>query len=194
MAREPVLIVVSGIPGAGKSTVGRAIADRLDLTFLDKDDFLEDLFATSLDVTRHALSRQADEHFLEAVWREPEAAAVSFWRRTELSTTSGTPIDQFPTNRRLIEVWCDCPPVVAHQRFFARVRHSAHGDQRRDRVETLAQFQRLAQLGPLGVGHLIRVDTNQRVDIDDIGRQLASDPAAPPRDAVRGDRAPRGAE
>jgi gluconokinase len=34
-----MLIVVMGVSGAGKTTVGRALADSLDATFLDADDF-----------------------------------------------------------------------------------------------------------------------------------------------------------
>jgi shikimate kinase / 3-dehydroquinate synthase len=36
-------VVVTGLPGAGKTTVGRALAAALDVPFLDKDDFLDDL-------------------------------------------------------------------------------------------------------------------------------------------------------
>jgi gluconokinase len=34
-----VIVVVMGVAGAGKSTVARAIADQLDLPFLEADDF-----------------------------------------------------------------------------------------------------------------------------------------------------------
>lgn len=37
---SPPLIVI-GAPGAGKSTVGRGVADRLDLPFADSDDRIE---------------------------------------------------------------------------------------------------------------------------------------------------------
>ncbi|WP_370645738.1 AAA family ATPase [Ruegeria sp. Ofav3-42] len=37
-------IVVTGLPASGKTTVAREIAKRLGLVFLDKDDFLEELY------------------------------------------------------------------------------------------------------------------------------------------------------
>ena len=37
-------IAVTGLPGSGKSTVGRTVARSLDCAYLDKDDFLEQLF------------------------------------------------------------------------------------------------------------------------------------------------------
>ena len=134
--KSSFLIVVSGVPEAGKSTVGRAIADRLNATVLDKDDFLETLFDTDQG-QRNELSRGADELFLEAIAQRPQAVAVSFWRRSELSESSGTPFDRFPAGRQIVEVWSDCPVDVAHRRFFSRSRHSSHRDEERDRAETL---------------------------------------------------------
>ena len=37
-------IVVSGLPGSGKSTLGQQLATALGLPFLDKDTILERLF------------------------------------------------------------------------------------------------------------------------------------------------------
>ena len=41
-------IVVSGLPASGKTQIGRQLARALDYAFLDKDDFLEDLYDQSL--------------------------------------------------------------------------------------------------------------------------------------------------
>ncbi|SFB72583.1 gluconokinase [Nocardioides terrae] len=38
MTRTTPLVVVMGVSGSGKSTVGRAVADRLDVDFVDGDD------------------------------------------------------------------------------------------------------------------------------------------------------------
>jgi cytidylate kinase len=40
----PVVVVVTGLPGAGKSTVGRRIADHFNLPFITKDTFKELIF------------------------------------------------------------------------------------------------------------------------------------------------------
>ena len=39
-------IVVSGLPGSGKTTVARTLASLLDLPVFDKDEILEQLFDT----------------------------------------------------------------------------------------------------------------------------------------------------
>lgn len=141
---------------------------------LDKDDYLEELFgAENADPERRReLSRRADELLLGDIGRHRSAVVVSFWRRVELSATSGTPVDRLPSAGELVEVWCDCRPEIALDRFFARRRHPAHGDEHRDRAATLKDFRRLAMLGPLGAGRLVRVDTNGELDIDDVLTRL----------------------
>ena len=37
-------LLVTGIPASGKSTIARALAEKLGLEIWDKDDILEDLF------------------------------------------------------------------------------------------------------------------------------------------------------
>ena len=88
-------VVVTGLPGAGKTTVGRALAVELGVPLLDKDDILEDLLDRSSDpaTQRPELSRAADAIFIEHAKLQPAAVLVSFWRRPELSTTSGTPTE-----------------------------------------------------------------------------------------------------
>jgi dephospho-CoA kinase len=39
-----LFVVVSGLPGSGKTTLGRRLAPALDLPLIDKDDILNRLF------------------------------------------------------------------------------------------------------------------------------------------------------
>lgn len=162
-------VVVSGVPGSGKSTLGREVARGLDIAFLDKDDYLDALFDSEpLTETRSVLSRRADDQFISDALGTGDAVVVSFWRRPELSTTSGTPTAWLEQSVDLVEVFCDCPPSVAVRRFEARRRHVRHDDESRSTTDLLDQFTALAALGPIGLGSLVRVDTSTHVDVDDL--------------------------
>lgn len=167
----PRVIAVTGLPAGGKTTLGRRVADALGLDLLDKDDDLEAGFAAAGPgpVDRSALSRAADGAFrARAQARAVDPACrglvlVSFWRRPELSATSGTPTDWVPAlagpGGDVVELWCRCPPEVAAARFVARRRHPGHGDAARSSEGLLAGFRALDALGPVGLGRLVMVDT-----------------------------------
>lgn len=143
---------------------------------LDKDDFLEALFESDgpIDTSeRAALSRRADEQFIDAARRLPSGVLVSFWRRDERSEKSGTPTAWLHDRGSVVEVWCDCEPGVAASRFLTRRRHPAHGDGRHTELpEIIGRFAQLAAYGSLGIGELVRVDTNSQVDNDDLARRV----------------------
>ena len=69
---RPLLIVVSGAPGAGKTTLGRRIARELHLPIVTKDDIKESLFE-SLGWRDRAWSRQLGLASLELLYYFAEA-------------------------------------------------------------------------------------------------------------------------
>lgn len=164
-------IVVSGLPGSGKTTVARQLAPLLDLAVLDKDDLLEPLFGQAVEDNRvidpdlrYQLSRQADEMLIDRSKSTARAVVVSFWRRPELSTTAGTPFEWLWQLPNVVEVYCRCDPDTAAQRFIGRNRHPAHGDGSKSLYQVLQEFKELERLGPLGFTRLVEVDTTAAVD------------------------------
>lgn len=166
---DGLFIVMSGLPGSGKTTLGRQLARQLKLAMLDKDDILDvllDSLGAAETVDRHRLSRAADAVLQATVLNSPSAVVSSFWRRERLSTTSGTPWDWLPQlpGARLVEVHCVCSPTIAVNRFRSRRRHPGHHDVRRSREQLTVQFERLDAEGPLGIGTLVPVPTTDRPD------------------------------
>jgi AAA domain len=165
-------VVMSGLPASGKTTLGRQLGTRLRLVVLDKDDYLESLLAEQDSVDpdlRSALSREADLLLERDVRNANDGAViVSFWRRPELSNASGTPTQWLLSLDGLTEVYCDCPPSPAADRFVARQRHPGHGDARRRKIDLIEQFEAVAAFGPLGLGRTLVIDTSTPVDPDQV--------------------------
>src|SRR4051794_33653989 len=129
---ERRFVVVSGVPGAGKTTLARPLALALGLPLLDKDDILERLFESrgAGDATwRRTLSRESDDLLRAAAEASAGAVLTSMWHQLGMAADSGTPIDWIPAlSPRLVHVHCVCSPEVAARRFMARRRHVGHLD------------------------------------------------------------------
>lgn len=170
-------VVVSGLPGSGKTTVGRALARVRGLEVLDKDDILEALF-DSLGVGdaswRRKLSRTADETLERLAARSSGAVLISFWRHASATAESGTPtgwLSKLPGT--VTEVHCRCEPAIAVERFANRTRHRGHLDHQRDRAKLLTEFEALAKRGPIIECAAIEIDTTSSVDIRRLAQQVA---------------------
>ena len=69
---ENYCIIITGLPGSGKSTIGRLIAKALNIPMFDKDDYLEKLFEERgiNDLAwRQKLSRESDLQFVGEISR-----------------------------------------------------------------------------------------------------------------------------
>jgi len=172
-------VVVSGLPGSGKTTLSRDLAPLLGLPLIDKDDILERLFEAQ-DVGdaewRRRLSRESDG-LLQAEARQSAqstgAVLTSFWRLPGMPPDSGTPTEWlFDLSEIIVNVRCVCPAEVAAARFSRRTRHPGHLDELRTYTEILASIQALPPLMSLNLGEVIEVDTERRVAPDAVAREI----------------------
>src|SRR6185369_1656876 len=82
VTRQRRFVVVSGLPGSGKTTVARALAPLMNLPVIDKDEILERLFeARGIGdaAWRRQLSREADAVMHDEVSASGGAIVSSFW-------------------------------------------------------------------------------------------------------------------
>lgn len=177
-------VVVTGLPASGKTAVARIVAEALSFSLIDKDDFLEDLYEQN-DVRtwedRIKLSRQSDVLFQNAAEKLGSAVLVSHWRPFAEDGDSGTSTDWL---RRcyisIIEVYCSCPSDIALDRFMARRRHPSHFDKQRDPSELAQRLRGLESGYPLGVGSVLEVPTDNKVNpneiVENVRRMLRDDP------------------
>jgi glucokinase len=183
-----LVVLVNGLPAAGKTTLARALSQALRLPLFSKDT-IKEAHADVLGSTpppgwtqRHwnaALGAAANETMWALLTAAPAGAILESCWPTEYRHFAVQGLHRAGKHVPL-EIWCDVPIEVARRRFEQRhPRHPIHGDPLTDaeweRWRTTAQ--------PLGIGPLIRLDTTRPLDADALVawiRQEASNSPAPP--------------
>lgn len=159
-------VLIGGWPGAGKTTLARALAAKLDVACLGKDEVKEALMdalgAPGSVAESQQLGRAAVSVLLRMAQGCPAAVIDSTWYRYTAPLVAALP-------GPVVEVRCIVPLEVARQRYLARARDGRHLDARRTDHELWGR-----QVEPLGAGPLVEVDTSGRVDVGRLAAQVCS--------------------
>jgi predicted kinase len=173
------ILLVSGAPASGKSTLARALAQIFGYPLLSKDAIKESLFDSlgahltrNLDAPEDAadLSRLLSRAAMEVLWSlAPECPQVileanfrprSDHERERISGLQG----------RKLEVYCHCGPEEAARRFRERATKTDHHPAHSMKIisaELLEEFDR-----PIGLCPVIDVDTGCPVNPLDVVERI----------------------
>lgn len=156
------VVLVNGLPGAGKTTLGTGLAGELSAQLLSKDLIKEALASTLIDpVSVGSLGALA----MEVVWNLAAAltgtVVIDSWWFRERDLQFAAEGLQRSGASAAVEVWCDVPATLAQTRYAARKRSAVYEDSR----HLAEDWQRwAAEAVPLALSPVVRVDTSMPVD------------------------------
>ncbi len=115
-----MLLALIGLPGSGKSTVGRQLSRRLGLPFFDSDHVIEQQLGCSI---REFFEREGEDRFRDV--EESVLDQLSTKQEGVLSTGGGAVLR--PANRRLLRERCQVVYLNSSpDELFKRLRHDVN--------------------------------------------------------------------
>jgi predicted kinase len=170
------LVLVSGPPGSGKTTLARPLAQQLGFALLSKDDIKESLYTAMGGAPGDvAFSRQIGSAAMDVLWAlAPHCPTVVL----EANFRTGSAYERqkvaalLEAGSQMVEVYCRVPRQEASRRFAERARQARHHP-----AHALADLppERMTEYEePFALSPVIEVNTEIAVDIDSLAGRISA--------------------
>lgn len=160
----PTLVVVTGMPSSGKTTVAQALARQLRVPLIAKDAIKESLYDSlgADDLASSGRLGAAAFGVIFALARIALASCASLIVEANFFPDQETEFAALPAHR-LVQLHCDAPLPVLLERYASRTRHPGHHDA--EKIKELPARFASGVHGPLRLdGLVIQLDTTRPVD------------------------------
>ena len=172
------LVVVTGVPGAGKTGLATALAERLGCALISLDQIKEELAVDAEDTPREWLRYDAEAELVHRLEAFDGEAVVDIWIAPRRDTDRVRDLLKRWWDRT-VEVRCQVPAAVAVERYAARPRSWHHLPPDDD---TLARIRDAADHPEaLGAPRTVIVDTTRPVEIGDVVTAVRRETGTRPR-------------
>jgi predicted kinase len=169
------LVVVTGVPGAGKTGLATALAERLATVLLSLDEIKEELAADAAQTPRDWLRYDAEDEVVRRLDAFGGEAVLDIWIAPRRDIERITAL-LAPWWEGLVEVRCQVPAEVAVERYVARERawpHLPADDETLQRIREAVERPE-----PLGADRTVVVDTTHRVSVTALARTIRAETRA----------------
>jgi len=171
---SPLLVLITGQPGSGKTTLARQLAADLQLPLIAKDAIKESIASlSSADAisteTSQALGAAAFDVVFSLLDQGFSAITEASWNPTVAAPLLGA------LSQPIVEVHCACDPATARRRYIERAptRHWIHTDSERFDDDQLWSPETARPLSMAGTTVIV-VDTTRPVHVGEIVTQVKS--------------------
>ena len=168
----PTLVLVTGMPSSGKTTIAEALARQLRLPLIAKDAIKESLMDSlgADDVASSGRLGAAAFAVMFALARVALASGASLVIEANFFPDQERELAELPEHR-LLQLHCEAPLAVLLDRYASRTRHPGHHDA--EKINELPARFESGVHGPLRLdGELIQLDTTQPVDFATLAERV----------------------